>query len=1170
MKITLVICLTFITALVTSSGFAASIEGTLLMLDDKMPHVSVVVQAVLPSPDGTSEPEVVSTVLSDESGKYQFINLKPGDYQVRCYTGEYVYFDQKTPQMKGTILRVEPEKTLNNIDFRFPPFKKGLWRHYTRMDGLAHNTVNTIYVAPEGFLWLGSDAGGISRFDGKEFVNFTPEDGLPSYPSIWAIHQEPDGMMWFGLWGSGIYCYDGKELAKFAPEEEGLAHANVLAIQRDTDGALWFGTWGRGVYRYDGKNLSSFTTADGLPNNSVFPFHCAPDGIMWFWTPPGWFSRYDGKEFTNFTDKDALVNNYEAFVNLKSHHNLPIHRAPNGDLWLGHILWGTGVLGYNGKRYVNFTTADGLPHNLVTSIQSTSDGVAWFGMWGGGISCYDGTGLINFTLQDGLLSNIVKHLYIDPDGVIWVAAGSAIVGLERGGLFRYDPRGFVNFTTRDGLPSNSISTLQYSPDGALWIGTFGSGVSRYDGKKFLNFTTQDGLVGNYVTTMALDADGILWLGTRANRVTGNGVSRYDTKTGKFLQPLTTQDGLTSNTIRSIFTAADGVVWFGTKAVISRYDTRTGKFLQPLTAKDGLASNTVHAIYCDPDGMMWFASGSAGVTRYDGNQFTNFEYREGMIRLTKAFHRDEDKVIWFRLSAFGVGRYDGNQLVHITPKDGLADNQIRVIYPNINGIGVAAPDEVIWFGTDSKGVSFYDGVAWSSLDTRDGLAGNTVTSIVQDADGSLWFGTQGGGLTRYRRTSSRPKIHIVSVTTDKTYRDLDDIPSLTTGTRVTIEYNAIDFKTIPEKRQYRYCIREIDEDWLRPTKETSVDYSLSQPGEYTFEVQAIDRDLNYSLPASLTLKIVPPWYLNGWILFASVGGILALLGGVLFFAVRYYTQRRQMRQQERQSREALEAKNQQIQALNEQLQDENLRMAAELEITERIQRMILPSAEELKSIAELDIAGYMAPADDVGGDYYDVLQREGTVAISIGDVTGHGLESGLVMLMTQTAVQALLQSGETDPVHFLDTLNRTIYNNVQRMDSDKNLTLCLLDYQSGTLKLSGQHEEMIVVRRDGQVELIDTIDLGFPIGLDDNIADFIDQTTVQLQPGDGVVLYTDGITEAENTDDEQYGLERLCEMLSQNWSQSAEDIKDAVISDVRRHIGEQEVYDDITLVVMKQK
>jgi len=275
--------------------------------------------------------------------------------------------------------------------------------------------------------------------------------------------------------------------------------------------------------------------------------------------------------------------------------------------------------------------------------------------------------------------------------------------------------------------------------------------------------------------------------------------------------------------------------------------------------------------------------------------------------------------------------------------------------------------------------------------------------------------------------------------------------------------------------------------------------------------------------------------------------------------------------------ALEAKNaqlatanQQIHTLNEQLKDENLRMGAELEITKRIQQMILPSADELRAIAELDIAGYMEPADDVGGDYYDVMQREGMVAISIGDVTGHGLESGLVMLMTQTAVQALLQSGETDPVHLLDTLNRTIYNNVQRIKTDKNLTLCLLDYQSGELKLSGQHEEMIVVRRDGQVELVDTIDLGFPIGLDDDIADFIDQTTVQLAPGDGVVLYTDGITEAENTDGEQYGLERLCEVVSQHWSQSAEAIKEAVIADVRQHIGKQEVYDDITLVVMKQK
>jgi serine phosphatase RsbU (regulator of sigma subunit) len=233
-------------------------------------------------------------------------------------------------------------------------------------------------------------------------------------------------------------------------------------------------------------------------------------------------------------------------------------------------------------------------------------------------------------------------------------------------------------------------------------------------------------------------------------------------------------------------------------------------------------------------------------------------------------------------------------------------------------------------------------------------------------------------------------------------------------------------------------------------------------------------------------------------------------------------------------------------------------------------MLLPTADELREIDGLDIACYMDPADEVGGDYYDVLQHNGQIKIGIGDVTGHGLESGVVMVMTQAVVRALLTNGETDPVRFLDTLNRALYGNVQRMGTDKNLTLALLDYAKGEVKLSGQHEEMIVVRKGGDVELIDTIDLGFPIALDSDIADFIHQKTVQLESGDGVVLYTDGITEAENLDGEHYGQERLCEVVKVHWSEPAEAIKEAVVRDVRRHIGEQTVYDDITLVVVKQQ
>jgi phosphoserine phosphatase RsbU/P len=213
---------------------------------------------------------------------------------------------------------------------------------------------------------------------------------------------------------------------------------------------------------------------------------------------------------------------------------------------------------------------------------------------------------------------------------------------------------------------------------------------------------------------------------------------------------------------------------------------------------------------------------------------------------------------------------------------------------------------------------------------------------------------------------------------------------------------------------------------------------------------------------------------------------------------------------------------------------------------------------------------MNPADEVGGDYYDVLQHEGNVKIGIGDITGQGLESGVLMLMVQTAVRTILSNNKTDSVKFLNAINQTLYKNLQRMGCEKNLTLVLVDYQKGVLTLSGQHETPIVVRANGNVEQIDTLDLGFPIGLIDDITDFVAEAKVQLNPGDVVVFYTDGITEAADINGVQYGLDRLCEIVKQHWQGSATEIRQAIINAVQQHIGEQKVYDDITLLVLKQK
>ncbi len=263
-------------------------------------------------------------------------------------------------------------------------------------------------------------------------------------------------------------------------------------------------------------------------------------------------------------------------------------------------------------------------------------------------------------------------------------------------------------------------------------------------------------------------------------------------------------------------------------------------------------------------------------------------------------------------------------------------------------------------------------------------------------------------------------------------------------------------------------------------------------------------------------------------------------------------------------------NQEIKSLNKNLKSENNRMGSELAVTRSLQQIILPKDSEIKQIPELDIASFMEAASEVGGDYYDVLSYKGGIKIGIGDVTGHGLESGMLMLMIQTAVKTLVESNIIEPYQSFRILNRVIYDNVSRMNSDKNLTLSLLDYQDGYLRFSGQHEEIILVRANGYVQRIDTIDLGFPIGLEEDISSYINYSEVELHPGDGVVLYSDGLTEAENLLGEQYGIEKLCQVVSAYWQYSAEEIKKAVINDLNEYIGEQMILDDITLLVVKKK
>ena len=248
--------------------------------------------------------------------------------------------------------------------------------------------------------------------------------------------------------------------------------------------------------------------------------------------------------------------------------------------------------------------------------------------------------------------------------------------------------------------------------------------------------------------------------------------------------------------------------------------------------------------------------------------------------------------------------------------------------------------------------------------------------------------------------------------------------------------------------------------------------------------------------------------------------------------------------------------------------ENARMSSELEITQRLQQMMLPCDDDMRQIPGLDISASMEPATEVGGDYYDVVCKDGGVVIGIGDVTGHGLESGVIAIMVQTAVRTLLASGQYESRKFFEVINRVIYDNVRRMHCDRNLTLSLLHYQDKVVTMSGQHEEVLVVRGNGVLERHDTLNLGFPLGLEEDISSFIGEATVPLRPGDVMVAYTDGITEATDCAGVAFGIERLSEAVRTSHRQPAGAIREAVLSSLRKHIGDLHLLDDVSLLVIK--
>jgi len=247
--------------------------------------------------------------------------------------------------------------------------------------------------------------------------------------------------------------------------------------------------------------------------------------------------------------------------------------------------------------------------------------------------------------------------------------------------------------------------------------------------------------------------------------------------------------------------------------------------------------------------------------------------------------------------------------------------------------------------------------------------------------------------------------------------------------------------------------------------------------------------------------------------------------------------------------------------------ERQRLEQELSIATRIQTSILPRDLTVRG---LSIAATMLPATEVGGDYYDVLPTPDGCWIGIGDVAGHGLRPGLVMMMLQSVVSALVRSNpNAAPRDVLKVVNGVLYENVrERLCQDEHATLSLISYRrDGELVFAGAHEDMLVLRAEtDEIELVPT--LGTWVGATRDIEEATQDSRCRLREGDVLLLYTDGVLEAQNGAGEQFGVERLSRELRRLGREPVTQIRDGLCAAVTSFMVDQK--DDIALLVARYR
>ena len=267
------------------------LKGSITALDNS-PLLGVSVQALRRS--SPSEPfEIARKAQTDRDGQFSFSNVRPGDYIVRCHTGqEFLYYQSPNhspveidvgtdSQDLASILKVQSEVLIESVQFRFPIPHAGRWRNFTYLDGLGSSAIHSVYEAADGMMWVGTSTG-IACFDGRSFRRIENPDG-PLHTEVRSIIETPIGTLWFAT-KHGLYQYANKRFRHYTTDD-GLPASDVLSLAKSESGVLCCGT-ALGICFFDGSDFRS-PNANLQSHSRITDIEYLPNGKRMFLTTKG-------------------------------------------------------------------------------------------------------------------------------------------------------------------------------------------------------------------------------------------------------------------------------------------------------------------------------------------------------------------------------------------------------------------------------------------------------------------------------------------------------------------------------------------------------------------------------------------------------------------------------------------------------------------------------------------------------------------------------------------------------------------------------------------------------------------------------------------------------------------------------------------------------------------